>query len=258
MAENEAGRALVAFVALNSPRVPTPAEVLARLRDRYALDPLPELMEPEGGSDSAFFGVPDGMAFYSPMPAPIPWGDLEGPCQTARWWPEAAAELRGHTHHFIVSLMGGSGTPLERHVWLTKFVAAVAEAADAVGVYWGGGTVVHKAHAFCELAAVTSADDYLPQLWIDTRLWGDEAGRVSFATTGMAAFDLPEIEVERTTLDPRELLEFCANIIRYVVDRGDAIPDGDTLGRTATERITVRHRPSMWERAGPVMQLVMR
>src|SRR5262245_18758106 len=145
MAENEGSGAMVVFVALNSDRVPTQEDVLALLQSKYAVDPMPEVAE---GDDTTrlFFHLPDegGMAFASLMPAPIPWGDLEGPCQTARWWPEAEEVLRKHTHHFIVSLMGGPDSPIERHVWLTKFVAAVMELSDSAGVYWGSGTLVHK------------------------------------------------------------------------------------------------------------------
>jgi hypothetical protein len=247
---------MIALVALNSPRTPKQEDVLTLLRGKYAVDPVPEASA-EGGEVAMFFDLPDGMAIYSLMPGPIPWSSLEGPCQTARWWPEAEDVLRNHTFHFIVSLMGGPENPLERHIWLTKFVAAVMELSDAAGVYWGAGTVVHNPKLFCDLAEVASPDDYMPQLWIDMRLWGDEERRVYFATTGLSAFGLPEIEVEGVKWDPRELSEFCENIIRYVIGRGEPIPDGDTIGRSAKEKIKIRHAPSMWERDGPVMRLEM-
>jgi hypothetical protein len=257
MAESEERSTMVVFVALNSDRVPRPEDVLDLLRDKYAIDPVPEAST-ESGETAVFFNLPDGMAFYSPMPAPIPWGDLEGPCQTARWWPEAEEEMRKHTNHFIVSLMGGPDGPLDRHIWLTKFVAAVMELSDAAGVYWGSGTVVHKPELFCELAAVASPDDYTPQLWIDMRIWGDKDRRVFFATTGLSAFGLPEIEVDGARWNPGELMEFCGNIITYVINRGEPLPDGDTIGRSDTEKIQIRHAPSMWEREGTVMKLVMK
>ncbi len=257
MADNEERKATVVFVALNSDRVPKQKDVLALLKGKYAVTPVPKISA-EGDSTAMFFHVPEGIAFYAPMPAPIPWCDLEGPCQTARWWPEAEQVLRKHTHHFIVSLMGGPDGPLERHIWLTKFVAAVMELSDAAGVYWGSGTVVHSPKLFCDLAEVASPDDFMPQLWIDMRIWGDEKHRVYFATTGMAAFGLLEIEVDGAKWDPSELAEFCGNIATYVIKRGESIPDGNTLGRSAKEKIKVRHAPSMWARAGAVMQLVMK
>ena len=28
------------------------------------------------------------------MPAPIPWSNLEGPCATAWWWPDATEKMK--------------------------------------------------------------------------------------------------------------------------------------------------------------------
>jgi hypothetical protein len=245
---------LLAFVALNSPRVPTPEQVISLLRDKYTSDPVPTAGS--AGDPSVFFDLPDGTAVFALMPAPIPWGDLEGPCQTAFWWPEAEAVLRKHTHHFIVSLMTEVGTPLERHVWLTKFIAALVESSDAAGVYWGTGTVVHPPGMFCEQAERAAADNPVPQLWIDLRCWPEGRG-FRFATTGMYAFGIPEVEVDHATWPPGELYDFCANVVAYILRRGSAIPDGESIGRSATEKIKIRHAPSMWERDGPVMKLVM-
>ncbi len=268
MAEDKSGM-LVAFVALNSPRMPTQEQVISLMRTKYAADPVAtaELDEKRGGSgkqkkgnegekpETVFVGIPDGMAFYSLMPAPIPWGDLEGPCRTTLFWPDAEKELRNHTHHFIVSLMGGRGIPLERHIWCTKFVAAVAELSDAAGVYWGNGTVVNSPAVFCSQAEVLTADDLFPPLWIDHRIWKD-GRKVRFATTGMQAFDLPELEAEAEACPPGELFEFCGDLVIYVIKRGGPIPDGDTIGRTAEEKIKVRHTKSVWDRPGKVMKFV--
>src|SRR5262245_44009644 len=256
MAE-EKSSVIVVFVALNSPRKPAPEEVFALLQDKYAVDPEPEIAAPEGRDTATFFNLPDGMAFYSLMPAPIPWDSLEGPCSTARWWPDAEKKLRNHTHHFIVSLMGGPENLLERHVWLSKFVAALTESSDAAGVYWGNGTLVHSPEAFCQLAEAVSTDDPIPQLWIDMRIWQEEDRKIRFATTGLAAFDLLEIEVDGATWHPGELLEFCANLASYLIKRGSSIPDGDTLGRSAEEKFKVHHKKSMWKRPGKVMKLAI-
>jgi hypothetical protein len=269
MAE-EQSKMLLAFVALNSPRVPTQMRVISLMQKKYAADPVPtaELDEErEGGAkeekpgkgekpESVFVGVPDGMAFYSLMPAPIPWGDLEGPCETTLFWRDAEKKLRNHTHHLIVSLMGGPGTPLERHIWFTKFVAAVTEQSDAAGIYWGAGTVVNSPEVLCEQAEVLTPDDLFPPLWVDHRLWQD-GGKFYFATTGLHAFDLPELEAEGGDWPPDEFFEFCQNLVTYIIKRGAAIGDGETIGRSAEEKFKVRHKKSMWDRPGKVMKFVI-
>ncbi|MBX9625958.1 MAG: DUF4261 domain-containing protein [Gemmataceae bacterium] len=250
---DDGGNPIVVFVPLNSARMPDGGRLLAVLREKYPVEPAPT--DPDDRDGMLFFTVPDGMAFVSLMPAPVPWDDLEGPCETARWWPTAADELRGHTHHLIVSLMGGPGTPLERHVWLTKYVAVVTELTDAAGVYWGAGTVVHQPEAFRELAAVVSAEDPVAPLWVDHRLWSEDGKTARFATTGLRAFGLPEVEVDRSSWEPGELHDFCSSIVGYVLGRGAAIPDGDTIGRSAAEKVKVVYARSMWEREGEVMKL---
>lgn len=250
----EESNMLLAFVALNSPRTPTQEQVAALAQDKYGLELVPHA---EGNGDNGvFFDSPHGMAFFSLMPAPIPWGDLEGPCRTTLFWQDAEQTLRNHTHHFISSLLEGPGTPLERHIWFTKFVAAVAELSDVAGIYWGGGTVVNSPEVFCGQAEVLADDDLFPPLWIDHRIW-KEGRKVRFATTGLHAFGLPELEAEGEGWPPGELFEFCQNLVTYVIQRGAPIPDGDSVGRTAEEKLKIRHARSMWERDGLVMNLTI-
>ena len=62
-----------------------------------------------------------------------------------------------------------------------------------------------------------------------------------------------EIEVARSLLPAEELMEFIGDTACYIVNGRN---DGETMGRTATERYKVRHVPSMYSR-GMVMRLVM-
>src|SRR5262249_26228670 len=116
------------------------------------------------------------------------------------------------------------------------------------------GAVVHSPETFCKTAQGLTLDDPFPPLWIDHRIWQQD-GRIRFATTGLRAFGILEIEVDGATLPPGEVFKFCSNVVRYVLERGSAVPHGDTIGRSATEKIKILHAPSMWERDGPVMKL---
>lgn len=88
--------------------------------------------------------IGDTLAAIGLVPAPIAWSDLEGPCATAWYWPQAMANMQGHQAHAIVTLSGEQNNILTRHILLTQVVAATVEATDAVGVYWGSGTLVHS------------------------------------------------------------------------------------------------------------------
>jgi hypothetical protein len=245
---------LLAMVALSSERLPA----VDTLRDAFAAR-QPEWEEATAtGENGVLFFALDGeetRAFVALMPMPIPWDDLEGPCATAWWWDEATEAMQSHTHHVVVSLLGGEGDPVERHLVLTDLVATVTELTDAVGVYWGSGTVVHEPAAFRDAAADLTPDEVIPMLWIDLRIEPLDAGGYRFFTTGLAAFDQLEIEIDRFETDPDDLYEFLVSIVHYVLTSGNTIADGETIGRDADERIAATHEPSMFDRAGPVLKL---
>jgi hypothetical protein len=215
MAETAGSNMLVAMVALNSLHLAEPSRILATLRERCPDCPAPTDRTQEG--DTVVFHLRDSMAAISFMPAPIPWSDLEGPCATAWWWPEATKRMRAHKAHVIVALMGDGGSALERHILATQLVSAVAANADAAGIYWGAGTVVHEPVAFQEQSAELSPDNLAPHLWVDMRLEQNEDGSLRYFTTGMQAFGCLEIEIEvpkATPRDPRFLLwnrKLCAD-----------------------------------------------
>jgi hypothetical protein len=252
MGENAGCSTLIGMVALNSVRPIESASILATLREQCPDCPAPTGLSQE--DDTLVFHLDDSMAAVSLMPAPIPWSDLEGPCATAWWWPEATERMKGHKCHIIVVFMGGAGNAVERHIYLTRLVSAVAANADSAGIYWGAGTVVHDPTAFQEQAAELSPDNLAPQLWVDMRLEQNEDGSFRFFTTGMASFGCLEIEIDRSPRLPEEILDFCYSIVSYVLQRGTTIGDGETVGRSADERIKVRHKASMWDRA-KVMKL---
>jgi hypothetical protein len=251
-AEKANSNTLIAMVALNSPRLPEPSRILATLQERCPDCPVPGDMTQKEGT--LIFHLDDLMAAATLIPAPIPWSDLEGPCATAWWWPEATEQMSAHKDHVIVALMGASGSPVERHILLTQLVAAIAANADAAGIYWGAGTVVHEPIAFQEQSAELSPDNLAPHLWVDMRLEQNEDGSLRYFTTGMESFGCLEIEIDRSRRQPQEILDFCYGIVSYVLTSGATIRDGETIGRSAKEKIKVYHKPSMWGR-GTAMKL---
>ena len=53
-----------------------------------------------------------------------------------------------------------------------------------------------------------------------------------------------EIEHEPSGRDIGQVLNRVANFAGYLIERGSVIGDGDTIGSSAEERITVRHATS--------------
>ena len=189
------------------------------------------------------------------MPAPIPWSNLEGPCETAWWWPEAGAKMRGHNSHLLVALGGESGDAVRRSLALTHLTAAVAAHVDAAGIYWGGGALVHDPQVFLEEARNASPENLPLHLWIDFRIEANDDGTLRLFTTGMKALDKMEIEIPRSRHEPAEIFDFACSIADYILSRGAEIRDGHTVGRCEDEKVPAAHAPSMWDSKMTVLRL---
>ena len=260
--DQEKGDIALAFVCTSSTRLPPAKEIVAAAGGRSAKSPslLGRLFGAKPGAAGAkdqewegtnlVFSFRDAMIAVALMPGPVPWSDLEGPCATAWWWREAEEKMRAHKYHFVVTLMGGTIPPVERRVILTNIVRAVLRRSDAVGVYWAEGTVVHEPTSFLEQSEGISETEIPGPLWIDVRVeQNDDDETFRCFTTGLAPLGHMEIEVERANLKPQELLEFVGDTACYMVNNKMPIKDGETLGRTATEKFKVRHTKSMFDRA---------
>jgi hypothetical protein len=244
-------KSLVCMVALNEEALPSASEIQVALAAR-----LPGASESEITEDDGTFTIELGKnrGIVSTIPAPIPWSELAGPCETAWWWPEATEQLKPHVAHAIIALFGDAGTALQRHIQLTHLASAVASTANAAGIYWGGGTIVHEPAAFEELSA-DLGDQIEPQLWIDMRLGQNDDGSFSYFTTGMEAFGHLEVEIDSVPLQSQELFDFAYSIIHYILTSGATIADGETIGRTEDEKVRITHEESTWDRKGDVMKL---
>src|SRR5262249_15375306 len=147
-------------------------EVFRALREQDGID-LPEAKSSGDDGGAVVTEVPaklgGGMMALGMMPGPIPWSDLEGPWQTAWYWAEAVAVMKGHRAHVLVTLIGSKLGPIDRTMLATRVAAAVAETHDALGVYWGSGTVVTSREMFTEMAREMSAEQLPLMLWVEFR-----------------------------------------------------------------------------------------
>ncbi len=250
--EQEKNRVLLAMVALNTPLMPRAGGCLAGLRavPDINLD-LGSLKESEG---KIVFGLGKDHAAAALMPAAIPWSALEGPCATAWWWPEASEKMKDHASHILVVLAGESGNLVQRHVTLTHLTAAVAAHTDAAGIYWGGGTLVHEPQAFIEQARELSPDNLPWPLWIDFRVEGNEDGSCRLFTTGMKAFDKPEIEI-RAAAANRPRCSTSPARSRITSSRPTRGSKTGTRSADRKRKKSAEPGPSMWDSKKTVLKL---
>lgn len=208
-------------------------------------------------SSPALSIVSGGETFaISVIDAPFPWSDLEGPCSTAWWWPEATARCRPARAHAIVAAVGAASDAIDSRLGLTRVVAALLRSSPlAVGVYWGGAACIVATDEFLSHAARASRDRVPLPIWVDLRIERDPRAGWRCVTTGLRALDLMEVEAFGDTEDPRELADVVLAAAHYVCDNGPVLEAGQTFGRSGEEQLTIAHGASVWQRAGPVLRL---
>jgi hypothetical protein len=246
-------RPLLAMVALDTPSFPPTEPLLDRLQATAGL--TVDRASVQTKENGIVFSIGSEIAAVALVPAPIPWSNLEGPCATAWWWPEATERMKPHTSHILVALGGDAGPLVLRYTILTYLTAAVAAQTDAVGVYWLAGTLVHDPQVFLEQVQGLVADHLPLHLWIDFRLESTDDGRHRLFTTGMRAFHQDEIEIPPSDRPPADMLELAQSVAQYILRTNPEIGEENTVGRSADEKIRAVYAPSMLDPKITVLKL---
>ena len=175
---------------------------------------------------------------------PIPISDLEDACSAAWQWPDALSSVAEHRAFARLSILGEGKSTLWLHVMFTHLVAAVAQAADSLGVFWEGTNIVHDANEFQSQLDDLSERSLAPQLWVDMRVEQatDSSGR--FFTTGMEKFQLLDIEIPDSKRSLEEIFEFGYSVVYYALSEQSALTDGSTIGRGSDEKFVISHQKS--------------
>lgn len=225
----------LAFVLTTSKRLPSQAAVDAALADYPGVGPATWF----GGAeqDTLAFEAGGVEVMAALMPAPVPNGEADAATEHSISGVTGQWTLPAHTTHLICMLrQGDSG--LAEMVRFTRIVGALARASKAVGVYWGEGHVTHHPELFIELAG---SDLPLP-LWVGVSLASTKKG-VELLSIGMKQLGLPDLLVSAPEMNA-SVLEFFYDLLAYVTRRGEALPEGDTVGRSEHEHFAVTYVPS--------------
>ncbi len=232
--------ATVAFVLLREAQLPTGEALTAALRGRVDLvkpvacdtDTGVVTLEPKQG----------GGVLAMLLPGPIPDGEAEAASARSLGAYLDQGTIAEHTAHLIVTYSAAPPMPVtERLRLFTRIVAALTEASDAIGVYWGGGEVAHTAAFFRDAAG---AEDLPLGVWIGLSIVATGEDRASVLGFGMEQFDLPNLLLTCPSTEMKDGLAYYFDLLAYVLSRGAPLAAGDTVGRTAQEKLSVRYAPS--------------
>ncbi|MBL9110122.1 MAG: DUF4261 domain-containing protein [Myxococcales bacterium] len=196
----------------------------------------------------------DTTTFVALMPAPVPNGEAEHAARgSLAAFSSRTAPIPPHTAHLLVTTLPPAGAAtvdtLLRH---TRVVAAAAVAYGAVGIYEGNACATHPTAFYVDV--VTSSRRPL-MVWTGISV-ASENGRASVLTLGAEnVLGIPDLLVTAPPASGNEALAFAFDMLGYVVDRGSPLPEGDTVGRSASEKITVRYVPSPVDETRRVVRL---
>jgi hypothetical protein len=236
----------LAFVLLSEARLPDAGEIAQAFRTFAAPDETLQTEVAKGeaaeSSEVLMFTLGAGdLAFVALIPAAVPNGGAEDAAKFSLSSFGDKWKLPSHSAHLIVTVGGAAGTPpVARLSRFTSFLAAVVKSSPAVGVYCGNAGATHDPEFF---VSVASEQGVVPRimLWSGVSVAHEKDGRLSLLSLGMEQLGLPDLLLVPGESSADTAMEMMFEFLAYVADRGEAIPEGDTVGRTAEEQIPVRY-----------------
>jgi len=240
----------LAFVMLEKPVLPSEESLRKSLATYSGPDEAIRLVDDDGGREAKEPG-PEvmivqlegiGSAFVALMPAPIPNGEAEASFDFSMSSFAEGASLASHQAHLIVTLAGidPDCAPLKALMAFTSLLAAVVEASPSVGVYWGNAGATHSKEFFLSMAAEREVNPRL-LLWNGISRASEPGGKVSLLSYGMGQLALPDLYFVCDLQQAGDAMGRFFDLLAYVASRGEAIPDGDTIGASEQERIPVKY-----------------
>jgi len=236
----------LAFVLLSEARIPDGEGIVHSFRAFAApgesLQTENDAGEKAGPKQVLSFGLNTGeKSFVALMPAAVPKGEADEAARFSLSSYRNHWKLPPHCAHLIVTLHASTAT--SRIVQLSRFtslVAAVTKSSPAVGVYWGNAGATHDPDFFTSIA---SDQGVVPRmmLWSGVSIAREKDGRLSLLSLGMKQLNLPDLLLIGGQSGGNAALGVMFDLLAYVADRGEALPDGDTVGRSAHEKLHVRY-----------------
>lgn len=231
----ESGRTLRAFVLLREPECDFP-RFIRNMKNDWDLEAnsLPE-------HDRMLFEA-DGLRVSCELVTePLPESEVEERCDVNPLWSEAAKQIDGYRAHVTVEVSGVTD-PLSGHVLFTQVLCSLLKQEHALAMYMS--PMVMPAEAYVRNAMLLKEGELPVQLWVFVGLYEEDEG-VSSYTVGLRNFGHEEIEVLRSGEDLVNVFELTFHITGYIVDCGATLLDGETIGFSEDQRLSLKLSPGI-------------
>ncbi|NUP08803.1 MAG: DUF4261 domain-containing protein [Polyangiaceae bacterium] len=188
-------------------------------------------------------------AMLTVVAAPIATGEVEAAASLSVARFAGDIETTHEAHIIVATPDDSSANSRLRH---SRIVAAIAEASDAVAIYDGGARAAHPKDFFLDVIGV---EGFPVALWTGVAAVSAGEDDVQFITVGLTTFDLPDLLVSFERDDADDALGFILDVAEYMISRGAAPADGETIGRSDTEKYAVEHVRSPVDEEATVVHL---
>lgn len=231
--EHEGGNFL-GFVLLSTPEFDEEA-FRAALKEDWDIE-YPEEADDEEHEGTIVFHVNEMMVTVGLIETKVPDGEAEYWANSNFMTREKSiAAAQKHQAHLIVAVLGGD-KPLQAGELYVKVAASCLKASNALGIY-ECGTVWLPEDFIRSAMFIKEGEIPLPVL-VFIGLYQDEKG-VSSWTNGLRAFGKEELEVIASSQSSMEVYDMMMNISAYLLEQGATLRDGETIGLTAEQKLTI-------------------
>lgn len=228
------GGNFLGFVLLSTPKFDENA-FRAVLKEDWDIE-YPEENDDGEHEGTVVFHVNEMMVTIGLIETKVPNGEAE-------YWAnnnfitreESIAAAKAHQAHLIVAVLG-KVKPLQAGELYVKVAASCLKASNALGIYQCN--TVWLPEDFMQSADFMNKGEIpLPAL-VFIGLQQDEKG-VSCWTNGMRAFGKEELEVINSMQSSYDVYGMMLNISAYLLEEGETLRDGETIGLTADQKLTI-------------------
>jgi hypothetical protein len=196
--------------------------------------------EPTGDNAPFVFQSEGEIITIAHMPVPIPFSDIEETAIYAYNWQAALDDMKDNRSHLIVSLMQGGHDQIKRFRIFTQVLCSLLRTTNAIGIYQGNQSLLIPKEDYLNEGQLMS-DDYLPlNLWIYFGLRATEKGNSGY-TYGLKEFNKTELEIVNSSQSLEDIRAFLFNIAHYVLEYDVTFKDGQTVGGSEEEKITIQY-----------------
>ena len=196
-----------------------------------------DTVEEEEMEEAYFLVIDDYKVMVAPFSFAMPMEIVTQGAIRNYLWEDALDAVLHHTSHVAISIVEGPGKPLEEGILLAKLLSVATEQTGATAIYTND--VLYEAKKYQE-ETEQLRDDMLPMtnlIWVDIDF--EEDGTVSLYTSGMEEFDQLNVEFLHCPWDPERAWNYILSVANYVLTSGKELTDGDAIGRTEEEQLTV-------------------